>query len=441
MKKNLLLFVLLGAFLWGCQGGAAEEVLPTAPVVEPSVDAPATEPPLEPTETAVSEPSRPTAAATEPPTAAPTETAVPAPTSIPAAQLVTGIQLASVLPAGQLAKPVDLAHTNDNRNFIVTQAGTIRIWQDGQLLPEPFLDIQDRVNDGANEQGLLGLAFHPAGNGRFYVNYTNSSNSTVIAEFQTTTDDPNRADPASERILLTIGQPYNNHNGGQVKFGPDGYLYIGMGDGGSANDPDNNGQNSSTLLGSMLRIDVDGGDGVAQYGIPASNPFVNDPNVPNEAWATGLRNPWRFSFDRLTGDLFISDVGQREWEEVNFAPASSAGGENYGWNIFEGTNCFAGDCSTPNLVMPVAEYSHDAGCSITGGYIYRGTQFPTLWGNYFYTDFCTGNIWTMVQNEDGSWQNALIGNSGRLSASFGEDAAGELYLLDHSTGEIFQIQE
>lgn len=432
MKKFLIFFVVLTLFLGGCQGETDIESTATTQEVQEPNQPPPTAPP-----TAVTEPEQPTAIATEPVPQA-TATTPPEPTATAAPELVQSISFALIIPPGQLTKPVDLTHNGDGRLFVVTQAGTVRIILDGQLLSEPFLDIQDRVNDAANEQGLLGLAFHPDGDGRFYVNYTRSDGSTVIAEFQTTDDDPNRADPGSERVLLTVDQPYNNHNGGQVKFGPDGYLYIGMGDGGSANDPDNNGQNGGTLLGSMLRIDVDGG---TPYGVPDTNPFVNDDTVPDETWAIGLRNPWRFSFDPLSGDLFIADVGQRNWEEVNVQPGSSSGGENYGWNIFEGTHCFSGSCDPTGLVMPVAEYAHDAGCSISGGYIYRGSAQPELWGNYFFTDFCTGNFWAMVQNDDGSWESGLITNTGRLVASFGEDVTGELYLLDHGSGEILQLQQ
>jgi glucose/arabinose dehydrogenase len=243
---------------------------------------------------------------------------------------------------------------------------------------------------------------------------------------------------AFKRRERALGQPYANHNGGQLHFGPDGYLYIGVGDGGSAGDPENNGQNPSTLLGTVLRIDV---NGVEPYGIPATNPFLEDPEKADEIWAWGLRNPWRFSFDRLTGDMYLSDVGQRMWEEINFQPADSPGGENYGWNILEGEHCYeTNNCEPLGMTYPVTEYSHSFGCSITGGYVYRGTEFPSLTGNYFFADYCTGNIWSLVRQPDGSWSQALVLESGRTISSFGEDAAGNLYILDHTTGEILQIQ-
>ena len=438
MKKFFFLLLIIFTVM-GCQAPADDVVVETPPIIEEVAQAdPTSAPP-----TAVSEPEQPTAEATIV-VEQPTNTPEPAPTATPEplpVQLVESIQLVSVLPAGQLFKPVYLTHAFDERIFVVEQVGTIRIMLNDELLPDPFLDIQDRVNSNANEQGLLSVAFHPAygENGRFYLNYTDSAGSTVIASYQVQPDNPNLADPNSEQILMSIGQPYNNHNGGQIKFGPDGYLYIGMGDGGSAGDPDNNGQTFTTLLGNMLRIDVDAGNENFAYGVPASNPFVDDDAVRNEIWATGLRNPWRFSFDRLNGDLFITDVGQNAWEEVNYQPINSGGGQNYGWNWYEGTHCYADGCDPTGLTPPIFEYNHSDGCSITGGYIYRGEAYPALWGNYLFTDYCTGNVWSIVQ-VDGQWQSAIVENTGRLVASFGEDANGELYALDHRSGEILQIR-
>ena len=289
----------------------------------------------------------------------------------------------------------------------------------------------------------MSVAFHPdyAENGYFYVNYTNLNFDTIVSRFQVSAADPNLADVQSEKILLTIEQPYANHNGGLVKFGPDGYLYIGMGDGGSQADPQNNGQNPGTLLGTILRIDVNVAEGEAPYGIPASNPFVADETKRNEIWAIGLRNPWRFSFDRETNDLFIADVGQNEWEEVNFQPAASQGSENYGWVILEGTHCFRqATCDTTGLELPIFEYSHpEGGCSITGGYVYRGQQFPELIGNYFTGDFCTGYIWRLFPNGDGTWDSARVLESGLDIASFGEDVNGELYVVSREQG-VYQIR-
>jgi glucose/arabinose dehydrogenase len=250
--------------------------------------------------------------------------------------------------------------------------------------------------------------------------------------------DPYLGDPASEINLMTIDQPYPNHNGGQVSFGPDGYLYVGVGDGGSANDPLNSGQSPGTLLGNILRLDVDFDNNV--YAIPPSNPFVGDDTRANEVWAWGLRNPWRFSFDRLNGDLFIADVGQNLWEEVHFQSSESPGGENYGWNILEGTHCFTSqDCDKTGLELPVYEYDHQAGCSITGGYIYRGSAYLDLYGNYFFSDFCQGNIWRLFKDPAGNWQGDMILSTAIIASSFGEDNNGELYVLDHTLGNLYQL--
>lgn len=341
---------------------------------------------------------------------------------------------------GGLFRPVYLTHAGDDRLFVVEQMGTIRIIAGGQLLTSPFLDIQDRVGSTANEQGLLSVAFHPdyQVNGRFFVNYTNNNGDTVIARYQVSAA-PNQADPNSEIILLTIPQPYGNHNGGQLQFGPDGYLYVGMGDGGSAGDPHGHGQNPGTLLGALLRLDVNTDEN--SYTIPANNPFVGQNDRRAEIWAYGLRNPWRFSFDRLTGDLYIADVGQNQWEEVSFQPAESGGGENYGWNVMEGAHCFGQtDCDQSGLVLPIFEYSHnEGGCSVTGGYVYRGQQFPSLTGNYFVADYCSGFIWALVRQADGVWVTNQVLQSGLIISSFGEDVTGELYVVNHSGG-IYRLR-
>ncbi len=355
---------------------------------------------------------------------------------------VTSVSLFPVVVEG-LDQPLYLTNAGDGRLFIVEKEGAIRLVQDGRLLDEPFLDIRDRVNADSSERGLLSVAFHPdyAQNGRFFVNYTNLAGNTAVSAFQVGSS-PNQADPGSESILLTIRQPYANHNGGQLQFGPDGYLYIGMGDGGSGGDPQGNGQNPSTMLGALLRLDVDQAADAAQYGIPADNPFVADAAKLPEIWATGLRNPWRFSFDRATGDLLIADVGQNQWEEVNFLPAGSPGGSNFGWNIMEGTHCYdRNTCNQTGLVLPVIDYRHEQGrCSITGGYVYRGSQFPTLGGVYFFGDYCSGEIWGMTAGEDGRFSAQVLYSSPSRIASFGEDAAGELYVVDISGG-IYQIRE
>jgi glucose/arabinose dehydrogenase len=324
-----------------------------------------------------------------------------------------------------LNRPVGLVNAGDGsrRLFVLEQEGVIRVIRDGELQAEPFLDIRDRVGSNANEQGLLGLAFHPdyMQNGFFYVDYTDRNGNTVIARFSVS-DDPNQADADSEKRLLGIEQPYSNHNGGAMAFGPDGYLYIGTGDGGSGGDPQGNAQSLDTLLGKVLRLDVDGGD---PYSIPAGN-------LQAEIWAYGLRNPWRFSFDGLTGDLYIGDVGQGTWEEIDFWPAGSPGGANFGWNYREGAHPYEG--SPPEglqLVEPVAEYDHSVGVSVTGGVVYRGEVLPEFYGIYLYGDYGSGRVWGLLRNPDGSWQNQLLFESGANITSFGQDQAGEVYVVDH----------
>lgn len=332
---------------------------------------------------------------------------------------------------GGLRSPVGMAHASDGsgRLFVLEQYGMIRVVQGGSVLPQPFLDIVSQVNNQGNEQGLLGLAFHPRynENGYFYLNYTDLNGDTVIARFQVSPDDPNRADPASETRLFHIPQPYANHNGGGMEFGPDGYLYLGLGDGGAAGDPLNNGQSLNSLLGKILRIDVDQGD---PYAIPVDNPFASGGGL-REIWAYGLRNPWRFSFDRLTGDLYIGDVGQNQWEEIDYLPAGAPGGANFGWNYFEGSHPYQGVLpSTQTVIAPVAEYSHAEGCSVTGGVVYRGERLPEWQGVYLYGDYCTGRIWGLLRGSEGGWMHAvLFDNVGRIT-SFGEDEQGEIYLID-----------
>ena len=360
-----------------------------------------------------------------------------APTPFPSPHLVQSIELTEI--ANGLQKPVYLTHAFDQRLFVVEQAGKIKIIDHGELLATPFLDIVDRVGSKSNEQGLLSVAFHPnyPQNGIFFIQYTNLDGDSVVERYHVASDDPNSADLTSATPLFTLGQPYSNHNGGQLQFGKDGYLYIGLGDGGSGGDPQGHAQNQSDLLGDILRIDVDHGD---PYAIPSDNPFVGEDAKRGEIWASGFRNPWRFSFDRLTGDLYIADVGQNEREELNFQSAESKGGENYGWNYWEGTHCYEEPCSEEKMVMPVLEYDHDQGCSITGGYLYRGTKWPSLWGNYLYADYCQGKVWAVIRPNDlnAAWTPQLLLDGGIQPASFGEDWQGELYIVDHG-GIIYQI--
>jgi glucose/arabinose dehydrogenase len=378
-----------------------------------------------------------------PPTTTPTGTASPSPTLPPEQQAndPAAIRIALQRIVGGLDTPVSIAYAGDGsqRLFVLEKAGRIRIVRSGVLADTPFLDITDRVGSSANEQGLLGLAFHPNyhDNGWFFVNYTDHQGDTVIARFSVGAD-PGRADPTSEIALLTLDQPAGNHNGGHLAFGPEGYLYIGTGDGGAAGDRFGNGQNGQTLLGAMLRLDVDRG---LPYTIPADNPFVGNPGVRDEMWALGLRNPWRYSFDRLRGDLYIADVGQNQYEEVNVQKAASPGGQNYGWPIMEGTHCFPEDqpCNQAGLTLPVLEYDHSLGCSVTGGYVYRGEEYPLLNGIYLFGDYCSGRIWGSSPDEAGGWRVAELTRADLRLSSFGEDEAGELYLLDMERGELYKI--
>lgn len=340
-----------------------------------------------------------------------------------------------------LSRPAHVANAGDGsgRLFVVEQAGRIRIIENGVLLSTPFLDIVSRVSC-CGERGLLSVAFPPgyASKEHFYVNYTDNSGDTVVARYELTAD-PDVADPDSEQMLLTVDQPYGNHNGGQLAFGPDGYLYIGMGDGGSGGDPGNHAQNPGSLLGKILRIDTESGGDPTTYAIPSTNPYTQTVGYRDEIWALGLRNPWRFSFDGQTGDLYIGDVGQSSYEEVDYQPASSPGGENYGWNIMEGLHCYdAPSCDTSGLTLPIAEYGHSEGCSVTGGMVYRGSDHPLLDGVYFYADYCTGPIWGLRRDGE-DWQNALLYDADFRIASFGEDEAGELYITDYSNGAIYRI--
>lgn len=420
MKTIYLLLISLG-LMTACAPSA-----PATPVSTPTVPA-------------ATPAATPSAAATSPAsiaTAVPATLAAPTATPQPASAGTQTIALKPVVVGG-LVRPTDLTQAGDARLFVLEQPGRIRIIENGQLLDRPFLDITGKVQNAGNEQGLLGLAFHPdyATNGQFFVDYTRQPDgATVIERYTVSADDANLADAASAHVILTIDQPEANHNGGQLQFGPDGFLYIGMGDGGGAGDRHGsigNGQNLQSLLGKLLRLDV---TNQATYAIPADNPFGD------EIWAYGLRNPWRFSFDRATGDLYIADVGQNQYEEVDFQPAASPGGENYGWRIMEGRHCFnpPSGCDQTGLVLPVAEYSHADGCSITGGYVYRGTQYPQLNGQYFFADYCIGTIWSLQRDAAGAWQMEKRLSPDIRISSFGEDASGELYVIDHG-GAVYQL--
>ena len=414
---------------------------PTPPSTEPRSTQPATT--AAPLAVSPATPSPPT------PTSAPTLTAIPtpvatltpAPTATPAAAPLTRIEFDRV--AGGFQRPTFVGHAGDasGRLFVLEKVGLMRIVVGNRVGGAPFLDITDRVGSGSNEQGLLGLAFHPrfASNGRFFLNYTDRGGDTVVSEFRVSPADADRADPASERVLIGFDQPFRNHNGGMLAFGPDGRLYIATGDGGSQGDPNGNAQNPATLLGAILRIDVDGGE---PYAIPPDNPFVGNASARPEVWAYGLRNPWRISFDRATGDLYIADVGQNEIEEVHVQPAASPGGENYGWNVQEGSNCYRPDsgCDRRGLVQPVAEYTHSQGCSITGGYVYRGAAHPALVGHYVFADYCSGLVWTLRRGAGDTWSMAPQARVDLRISSFGEGEDGEIYAVDDASGGLYVLR-
>ena len=358
-----------------------------------------------------------------------------------------------------LNRPVSIAHAGDGsgRLFIVLQEGRIVVHDGERVLETPFLDISTQVSC-CGEQGLLDVAFHPnfAVNGQFYVNYTDLSGDTIVSRFWVSPD-PNVADAASEAIILTIEQPSASHNGGQLQFGPDGYLYIATGDGGGDAGDTDRAQDHLTLLGKILRIDV---DGAIPYGIPPDNPFAEIDSALSEIWANGLRNPWRFSFDRITGDMFIGDVGQAAREEINFQPADSGGGENYGWRLMEGSACFDPEtarpfpddvpetCNDGTLVLPIIEFAHregSCGGSVTGGFVYRGADYPELDGVYLYADYCSGQIWTAVRSEKGQtqasrWTSIGPRETGFRISTFGEDEQGQLYLADLLSRTVFRIR-
>jgi glucose/arabinose dehydrogenase len=363
-----------------------------------------------------------------PPTPAPTTPAGPPP-ALRLNSFVTGV-----------SSPTDLESARDGsgRLFVVEQAGRIRIIRNGAVTGTPFLDIAGKIASGG-ELGLLGLAFHPgyASNRKFYVNYTRQSGSlqTVIAEYQASSGNPDQADPASERILLTVTQPFANHNGGQLAFGRDGFLYIALGDGGSGGDPMGNGQNLQTLLGKILRIDVNSASSGRAYAIPSDNPFAAGGGLP-EIFAYGFRNPWRFSFDSANGTLFVGDVGQASFEEVDIVQK----GGNYGWNVMEGSHCFKppSGCNTNGLTMPINDYGRDQGGTVIGGFVYHGTAIPGLVNTYVFGDFLNGKIWGLQQGSSGTWQRTELASTGKPITSFGQDENGELLVVDYD-GAVWKL--
>ena len=371
------------------------------------------------------------------------------PGSTGAAVVPSRIQLGLMEVVSGLSSPLAVTNAKDGsgRLFVVEQTGAVRIVKDGSTLPTPFVDLSRSVSNGG-EQGLLGLAFHPsyATNGKLYLSYTDLNGASVIREYRISGSNPDRVDGSSGRTLLRVKQPYANHNGGHIAFGPDGYLYIGFGDGGSAGDPGNRAQSRSTLLGKLLRIDVNRRAGTLPYGIPSTNPYVGRSGF-DQIWASGLRNPWGFSFDRATGDLWIGDVGQSAWEEVDRALAvrgrNAGRGLNFGWRVMEGAHCYrpSTGCDRTGKTLPLTEYGHSSGrCSITGGSVYRGKAYPDLVGAYFFGDYCSGEIWYVDRGAARGVAPRRALDTNASITSFGEDQAGELYLTD-AAGTLYRVTD
>jgi glucose/arabinose dehydrogenase len=401
------------------------------------------------------------AAQSNPPTSPPAPTRgtpSPAPTSSAPSEAASGTP--SVAPPSGPFDPSDLSVTletvaegfqapvavvnasdGSRRLFVVEQGGLVWIVRDGARLPNSFLDVSGAVSRGG-EQGLLGLAFHPdyPTDPRLFVDYTDTNGDTRVSSFSVDSSNPDRVDTGSEVRLLFIDQPYGNHNGGALAFGPDGYLYVALGDGGSGGDPHGNGQKLSTMLGKILRIDVDRTSGDLPYAIPDDNPFVDTAGAEPSIFLYGLRNPWRMSFDRATGDLWIGDVGQTRWEEIDVVRAGSSG-LNFGWNLLEGSHCFRPEsgCDESGLTMPVTEYSHMSGCTVIGGYVYRGSAQAALAGGYLFTDYCSGTIWAVNPAADGPQEPVEVGQGGATISSFGEDEAGELYISRLAQGWLLRV--
>jgi glucose/arabinose dehydrogenase len=431
---------------------AAPKPTPTAnpsSSATPAPPAPSATPTTSATPAATTSPTPTPAPASPSPTAAAScdASSVPGPTPSAGTAGTPGNPPAIALRtiAAGLRSPIDLVSPGDgtDRLFIVEQGGTIGIIEDGALLEQPFLDLTSIITSGG-ERGLLGLAFHPQYrcNGRFFVNYTDLSGDTVVAEYRVSRGSPDRADRDAVARLLHIDQPFANHNGGDLTFGPDGLLYVGMGDGGSGGDPRGNAQRLDTLLGKMLRVDVDHPSDGNAYGIPAGNCSGCPDGALPEIYAYGLRNPWRYTFDRATGDLWIGDVGQNRYEEIDHVTASGGSGANFGWNLMEGRHCFpsGSGCNQSGLTLPIAEYDHSgADCSVTGGYVYRGAAIPRLVGTYLFADYCSGNFRSLDATALSPADVRVLLDTSRNITSFGEDDGGELYVTDVGAGEILKI--
>jgi glucose/arabinose dehydrogenase len=356
-----------------------------------------------------------------------------------------GLHVAFSEVAGGLDAPLAIANAHDGsrRLFIAEQGGRIRIVRDGALLAKPFLDLSDEITSGG-ERGLLGLAFHPRfpADPRVFVDYTDENGDTRVSSFTVDAAAPDAVDRGTERRLLFVTQPFPNHNGGALAFGPDGFLYISLGDGGSGGDPQGNGQSLTTLLAKILRIDVDTASGSRPYGIPADNPYADGAAGRRpEIWLTGLRNPWRMSFDRLTNDLWIGDVGQSAWEEIDVQRAGVPGGTNFGWNRMEGTHCFrpSNRCADPGLTLPVTEYGHDQGCTVIGGVVDRGSAQTALTGLYLFADYCSGRVWAIDPSTNDVRPPTLVAETRHSFTAFGEDEAGEIYAVDIAGGTLLRV--
>ncbi len=370
-----------------------------------------------------------------------TRTVIPgiATDSATAGEASLSVSLVKIASGFQRPTYVTNADDGSGRLFVVEKQGIVRVVSNGAVSAAPFVTVTPLVDSAANERGLLGMAFHPKfkENGRFFLAFTAKDGANTVAEFRAAPGAAT-ASPTPVKTLFSIPDTRSNHNGGMIVFGPDGYLYYGTGDGGGSGDPDKNGQKGSALLGKLLRVDVDSGD---PYAVPKDNPFVGRADFRGEIWALGLRNPWRFSFDRKTGDLWIADVGQNQREEVDFQPAASKGGENYGWNVLEGTACFqpSSGCSNEGKVAPIHETTHsDGNCSITGGYVYRGAN-ARLAGRYFFTDYCEETLWSIRRSADGTARVEAVGQTNGAVSSFGEAEDGEVYVVGDSDGTLYRL--
>lgn len=439
MKRQVAAFGLFALVLAACtQPTPARDEAPPATVAATAA----------PTDTAA--PVATSAAGSTPTDAASASAVLPTPTPAPVIAVLAPnqvqLRLEPVYAGFEL--PIFLTHAGDGsgRLFVVEKTGKIWVIVDDVVQTTPFLDVSEKITTAGNEQGLLGMTMAPdfTETGHFFINYTDRQGTTVVERYTVSSDNPHQADPQSAFTVLTVAQPAANHNAGMLDFGPDGYLYVPLGDGGAANDRFGNGQNPDALLGKILRLDVTS-DPAQPYLIPADNPFVaadwNGQNVRDEVWAIGLRNPWRTSFDRETGAFWVADVGQNQIEEVNVLQPGAPGGDNLGWPIMEGLSCFsASGCDQGGLTLPVAEYAHVGGnCSVTGGYVYRGVAFPQWQGIYFYGDYCSGRIWALAPDGVGSWTTTEVMDTPLTLSSFGEDEAGELYALDYGAGVIYRL--